>query len=537
MKFFVRSLLVLFLLYGLLFAAGDLWLERLQAPVWVAMAFAAATVLLQYAYAPRLIEWMMEIRWDDDGRALPVRNREFLQKLCTARNLKFPRIGIIDSGTPNAFTYGHLPRDARLVVTSGLLRILDPEEINAVLAHEMGHVAHWDIVVMTLAALVPLLLYQFYRFALRGSGNSGDGDPNKKIPPGVAEGAYLAYLVSEFLVLLLSRTREYFADRFSAEVTGNPDALACALVKISYGMVRADGELQHAMDDAVGQQRARLDWQHQEVCSMALLGICNLRGGRTLALSEASGAGATALLRWDLVNPWARVYQLASTHPLTALRIRALNREAETRHQPVSHPLPAGEPLRWAEFPLEALLWAAPWMGFAVLIALRAFVPKPVVFAPSLVVFTGVAWALRIWFRYYGAPRPATIRELMEDVTVSEMRPRAVRLEGTIVGFGVPGAFWCPDLVLRDSTGLVYVLYRQWIPFARLFFALSSAQQYIGQKVVVEGWFRRGFQPYLEMSSLSKGDGRPHRAYSRWIQYGAAAMVAAFGLFLFAKAH
>lgn len=531
-KLAFRSVIVLVFLYGLVFAVGNALLARQHAPVWVAMVFAAATVAVQYWYAPRIIEWLMGIQWDEDGSGLPVRNREFLLKLCADRHLKMPRIGLISSDTPNAFTFGHVPRDANVVVTTGLLKILSPEEVNAVLAHEMGHAEHWDFAVMTLAALAPLLLYQFYRFALRGNSNQQTGnDPNTKIPAGVAEGAYVAYLLSQFLVLLLSRKREYYADRFSARVTGNPDALACALVKIAYGMVKVDGEFRHAMEDATGEKRARLDWERQEAGSLALMGICNLRAGRTLALGSAGGVGAAPLMRWDLVNPWARVYELSSTHPLTALRIQALNRESEAIHQPVTHPLPAARQMQWTSFPLEVLLWAAPWICSGALLGVLEFNSRaPHGLAPALLFVTGAAWAVRTWFRYYGSAQHATIRELMEDVKVSQMRPRAVRLEGTIIGFGVPGAFWCPDLVLRDSTGMLYVLYRQSIPFARLFFALSSAERYIGRKVVIEGWFRRGLQPYVEMACLTGDDGKPRRAYSRWVQYGAAGLVAAAGV-------
>src|ERR1039458_8962696 len=130
--------------------------------------------------------------------------------------------------------------------------------------------------------------------------------------------------------------------------------------------------------------------------------------------------------------------------------------------------------------------------------------------APALLVLTGVTWILSTWLRYYGTFQPATIEKLMEDVEVSEMRPRAVRLEGTIVGFGVPGAFFCADLVLRDSTGMLFVLYKQAIPLARLMFAVTAAANYIGQKVVIEGWFRRGLRPYVEMGYLTGEDGKAH---------------------------
>jgi hypothetical protein len=102
------------------------------------------------------------------------------------------------------------------------------------------------------------------------------------------------------------------------------------------------------------------------------------------------------------------------------------------------------------------------------------------------------------------------------------MRLRPVRLKGEIVGRGVPGAFWSPDLVLRDATGMIFMLYRQTIPFARFLFAITEAEQYVGQEVEIEGWFRRGLVPYVEMRKLTGADGRPHRSYSRWVQYALA---------------
>jgi hypothetical protein len=191
----------------------------------------------------------------------------------------------------------------------------------------------------------------------------------------------------------------------------------------------------------------------------------------------------------------------------------------------------------WRTFPFEALLWAAPWvcgMAAALLFSLRLWLPAhEIVLSPSLVpalvLMTGVMWMLRTWMRYFGKFEPATIAKLMEDVQVSQMRPRAVRLEGTIAGFGVPGAFFCADLVLRDDTGMLFVLYKQTIPLARLMFALTTARGYIGQKVAIEGWFRRGLRPYIEMGRLTGEDGKPHVTWSRWVHHGVAALLAIGG--------
>ncbi len=530
MKFITRSLLILLALYGLVFAIGDAYLAEAGAPLWVALAFAIFFIGLQYAIAPWIIARLMHIRWD---RELPAANREFIERLCAQRGLKIPRIGVIESGTPNAFSFGHVPADARVVVTTGLLDVLTPEESNAVIAHEIGHVEHWDFAVMTIAALAPLILYQIYVFTRR-SGRARV----------VAYTAYLAYLVSQFIVLLLNRTREYFADHYAAQVTHAPDMLSSALIKIAYGMVKAEGEYGEAMSSASKKEKARLQRSHSLVGSLALMGISNVRSGAALALGGANPSEAAAVMRWDLVNPWARLYELNSTHPLTALRVRALNRDAVAMHQAPQYPLPADRQIHWGAFPLEAVLWAAPWVAGAVLgsafllrrwLAGHGIEPPPNAEA-ALLMFAGATWILRTWYRYHGEFQPAMIGRLIEDVEVSEMRPRAVRLEGEILGRGVPGAFWSPDLVLRDSTGMLFVLYRQSIPFARFLFAMTAAETYIGQKVTIEGWFRRGLRPYVEMSTLAGEDGSTHRAYSRWVQYAlATAAIGAGWLWLVAS--
>lgn len=526
MRFLSRSLLILLALYGLVFAVGDALLAHAGVPLWGAVAFAVACIGIQFLIGPWFVELLLDIRWDDRGARLPARNREFLERPCRERGLEMPRIGVIQSGTPNAFSFGHVPSNARVVVTTGLLEALTPEEANAVLAHELGHVEHWDFMVMTIAALAPLLLYQIYVFTRH----------NNHTRP-VAYSAYLCYWVSQFIVLSLNRTREYFADHYSAQVTRTPDALASALVKITYGMVKADGEYREALQSK--ERRAEARRAQRIAGAVAVMGISNLRSGTALVLGGADATAAAAVMRWDLVSPWARLYELSSTHPLTALRVRALNQDATAMHQAVQFPLPADRRIRWGRFPVEVLLWAAPWLSAAALGTLL-WHPEwlPVLGSgqatetakPLLLILLGVAWILRVSYRYRGRYEDAAIGSLLEDVEVSQMRPRAVRLKGEIVGRGVPGAFWSPDLILRDSTGILFVLYRQSIPLARFMFALTEAETYIGCQVEIEGWFRRGLTPYVEMANLTGEDGATHRAYSRWVQYlvAAAAVVAGF---------
>jgi heat shock protein HtpX len=549
MGFFGRSMFLLFALYGMVFAIGDVYLMHGRAPIWWAILFVVALVGIQYLLGPWLIERCFSIDWDVD--AVPAAQRAFVERMCMEHNLPPLRMGIIESGTPNAFAFGRLRKDARIVVTRGLLDVLTEDEANAVLAHEIGHVAHYDFAVMALAALAPLLLYQLYAWTNR---------VNHLRP--LAYSAYCAYWIGRFMVLMLNRTREYGADHFSACEGRAPGALASALVKIGYGMVRETSEARRLTKESKKNTAATKTLQTGR--ALALMGIASASHSDALALGTNSPEDAARVMRWDLVNPWARFYELSSTHPLTAMRLRALNREAKAQGQNVLYSLPLEERVRWEGFPIEFVFWAAPlvcgflffsweWLGRD--LRHRGIVAPPH-FMAWLLVGLGVTWAARIAFRYRGNFQRKQVVELLEDLNVSQMRPRAVEIEGEIVGHGLPGAFWSPDLVLRDETGLMFLLYRSSIPFGRLLFALRSADRMVGERVTVQGWYRRGLKPYIEMSrveaTLSKASSETgpislfgkdgargpleyekivERSYSRWIQLAASAACTAVGIF------
>lgn len=521
MRFLSRSVLILLALYGLVFALGDAYLVHLGASTWLLVAFPIGMVIFQYLIGPSMIEWLLDIGWGPTPQLLPAVNAQFVEKVCAERGVQVPRIGIIYSGTPNAFCFGHYPGDARLVVTQGLLDVLTPEETNAVLAHELGHIEHWDFVVMTLASLAPLLLYQVYVVS--------QGIKNLRA---VAYSAYLCYWVSQYVVLLLNRTREAYADHHSAQITGAPDQLASALIKIAYGMARGEGEYRQSLERGYKKDdKKEVQRQRRLAGAIGVMGISSLGAGRSLALAAANPAQAAAVMRWDVVNPWARIYELGSSHPLTAIRVRELNRDAETMHQPIHYPLPESGGRHWDGFPLEVFLWAAPVVLLAMLGAtvwapdFLAFlhIGLPPATKAILLMLASVLWMVRTLFRYHGEFEDSTIGTLIEDVEVSQMRPRAVRIKGEIVGKGVPGFFWSTDLVLRDPSGIIFLLYRQTIPLAKYFFA-PAAEKLIGEEVEVEGWFRRGLAPYVEMSCLIEKYGQRHYAYSRWVQHALAAV-------------
>jgi hypothetical protein len=325
-------------------------------------------------------------------------------------------------------------------------------------------------------------------------------------------------------------------------------------------MVKFEGEYRESKKSGVADRvkEGQRTWELGKTVS--LMGIASVSGQGAYALGMANPEQATAVMRWDLINPWAGFYELNSTHPLTAKRIQQLNRVARDEHQVTPYPMPESGRVNYARFAVELFFWALPLAAGAAIIVLGYFrhelreagVALPSNLFPMLFLVLGLGWGARIMFRYQGAYKQEQVATLLEDMDVSQMRPRAVELRGEIVGNGVPGIFWSPDLVLRDETGLMFLLYRSSIPFGRLWFGVTDASRFIGEQAVVKGWYRRGLRPYVELAEISatvtkarpgggmttlfgnKNSDEPlvyeqltQRSWSRWIQLAGAAAVTA----------
>jgi heat shock protein HtpX len=141
---------------------------------------------------------------------------------------------------PNAFAMGRSPSTATVCATTGIMQVLEPHELEAVMAHELTHVKNRDVMIMTIAsffASIAAMIVQF-GFFFGGGGGMSDGDDDNPSFLVVLLVSFVVYILSFFLMLALSRYREFSADRGSALITGRPSALASALMKISSGMER-----------------------------------------------------------------------------------------------------------------------------------------------------------------------------------------------------------------------------------------------------------------------------------------------------------
>lgn len=160
-----------------------------------------------------------------------------IDRLCALADMPKPRVGIADTDLPNAFATGRSPNRSAVVVTTGILRRLTAEELEGVLAHELSHVAHRDVLVMTVASSAGILASMLTRGAQYGAiFGGGRRDSNTGGVPVwlvVLVVSLVTYAVSFVLLKLLSRYRELSADRAGAYLTMNPQALASALQKIT----------------------------------------------------------------------------------------------------------------------------------------------------------------------------------------------------------------------------------------------------------------------------------------------------------------
>lgn len=234
--------LTLILIFGMLFVLLVVVSTLLQwymagsfIPFWiqilVIVILTLLFVLLQWAISPSIIRWSSRLRYLNPGENPFLENT--VKELCQKSGVPMPRLAVSPDRSPNAFVFGRSKTSATLAVHVGLLEQLNKDEITGVLAHEVGHIKHNDMAIMTIVSVVPILAYMLARSVLFGG--RGRRDSGAALLAAAAIG-FVVYVVSQLMILRLSRQREFYADAFSAVATNNPHGLSSALAKITYGL-------------------------------------------------------------------------------------------------------------------------------------------------------------------------------------------------------------------------------------------------------------------------------------------------------------
>lgn len=559
---YVRSLAVMTFLWGLVFIVGMVLiavatfaLEGQIPPgseytiILIPVIFAFFFVGIQFLLSP----WFMDftIGWVYDATKyqvdqLPPHIRTYLHQQMELHNFSLKWVAIIHDNNPNAFTYGHTKKRARMALTEGITNYLTEEEQIAVVAHECGHIIHRDFIWMTIASAIPLLLYSFYqglwtyaRISSFRSGSREDADKLGAVAIVAAIGAFIAYWISHYVVMFLSRVREYYADRFSAESTGQPGALSRALVKIAYGMVKEDAVNSERIENKnlSPAERKQASKKAAFTTGMRALGVFDVASAKNLALSSYGrgfGLDNEAVARaaqWDLSNPWGRFLELSSTHPLPAKRIIELNHMQEDRGMTPEFPemgkIKLPESL-WDEFLIDLFLAYLAPMLFFVLPVLLGVMAAYVNVDPSIGIGSGLIIAALVWKLRRREKYPkvrlsdpiVTVTHCLTDHTknsyyeASPLRGKGAVFEGKVVGRGVPGFFLSEDLVIQDETGIITLDYSPLLGFMSWFFALFRAPNLRGMRVRAYGWYHRRPAPVLSVWKIVTEDGKTF--HNRW---------------------
>ncbi|MEU2264380.1 zinc metalloprotease HtpX [Streptomyces sp. NPDC019645] len=226
---FLIGLLYVVLVGVLLAVLRDSWL--------LVLVIAGSLFIAQFWFSDRIAAYSMGAREVTPEQAPELHGA--VDRVCALADMPKPRVAVADSDVPNAFATGRNEKTALVCATTGLLRRLEPEELEGVIAHELSHVAHRDVVVMTVASFLGVLAGMMARVWLYSGLGRSSRDSNTAIAVLVIPlVSAVVYVISFLLTRLLSRYRELSADRAAALLTGRPSALASALTKVTGQMAR-----------------------------------------------------------------------------------------------------------------------------------------------------------------------------------------------------------------------------------------------------------------------------------------------------------
>lgn len=545
-KTLLASIVTIWFLAGFVFAtvAGvAIASQAVELPVALGIGVAVTMLwsLIVWLISPVIMDlvqsWIYKARnisIEELGRERPA-VATFVSEVCRRHNIKVPRLKLIEDQTPQAYCYGSYANNARLVVTRGILHYLDDEEVKAVYGHELGHIVHRDFIVMTVAATLLQILWNMYVVCknVRGKNNS-------RPLILVALVALAFFWVGQFMLLFLSRTREYYADQFSAAETGNPNSLSLALIKIAYGITSqtptpfsqkllggtralgisdpksasGTGFAYRAMSGSVAAQNPVYGGGAQAAAAAAEMPV-TLDGVRRIE----------KVMLFDLYNPWATVSELGSTHPLTGKRIRALGEQATAKGKPALLSFEridaSGQALdmgrMYSTFFFEVAIYFMPHiLGALFLMAGIGFTAtgNSELGAASfgMVIFgVGLGMTIKGFYRFgsLGDPAPTTVIELMSDPYASPLKGRPVRVQGTVIGRLDAGSRISEDVMIEDPTGgLMAINYESPFGFfGNWWFGVRRVGKLIQQRVQVTGWFRRSVSQQIDLKRMQTESG------------------------------
>lgn len=426
-----------------------------------------------------------------------------IEEICTKYQITLPKLGLINDKNPSAFTYGSGKRNWRIIISQWILDFLNDDEVAAVFAHELGHIKNNDFIIMTVASTSLQLIYQIYRYLIKVK-ETGKKKWWAKV---VALIAYIAYIIWQYILLYLSRTREYYADKFAAEHT-DANTLSSALIKIAMGILATPEK-------------------NDLIKSTQHMNIANVKVSENIGLSyyNATQNNNQQLLYnamlYDIKNPRAQLFEFNSTHPLSGKRIKALMTYTSTPmfdFTMIESSIQIDKSKMWNNFFLELIIFYLPYIAIVATIIWLGYYEVPSnVIVPAIIVAFALWLLINNIYKYNKSDFiQSTIAECMWDIYASPMRWKYIELQWKVIGQGIPWYIFSEDMMIQDKTGIIYMDYQSPIPLVwNLIFALKKLKKFIDQDIVANWRFFRT-QSSLFTPSVITCNNEKTKSYQQW---------------------
>ncbi|OZH53041.1 hypothetical protein AFK68_20345 [Hydrocoleum sp. CS-953] len=479
---------------------------------------------------------------------------KLLRTFCKKQKIRGITLKVLPIDVPIAFSYGCLPRFFRIVVSQGLLDNLAEDEIATIYAREISHIKTGDFRLMSMANLMLQIPYTIYWQLTFWADRSLDFI-NHQLPdflPGFIK-SFLHILVSVFRIfaaiistlsyglywllklpiLWLSRRRVYYSDRQACNLTGNPNGLTRALIKITIGMA----------DDVKNQGKIRNLLESFEILMPVGINQAITTG------SVISSSSFESIFNWDIFNPYRRWLEVNNSHPAlgdrlkilglyanfwkleTELKLGNINADVTTKNKLNGTPkenINTPQNLDWQKL----LLQGAPFfgiligLGFAIFFWFIGLVSSAVglwrldwlfgdisILVSSLTMGFSIGILIRI-NQFFPDIKPTklwqnpNLLELLTDPEALPLDSQAIQFKGQLLGKSGMMNWLGQDLILQTTRGLVRLHYSDQLgPIGNLWPKINRPSDLVGKSITVTGWWRRGATPWIDINTIQTENG------------------------------
>lgn len=362
---------------------------------------------------------------------------------------------------------------------------------------------------MTVIQVIPLILYHMY-YTDR---NHRNGSPDDDYATIIGDITYLLYVFCNFFVFIFSRSREYHADKFAVEATKNPNALASSLVKIGCGLT----DYYNNTEDISEFEKLLKNSKSNLISLAPSFGIFDVNTLKTLVVTsyddgKFSMENIKKVARWELWNPWSKLYEFKSSHPLFSKRINAICKYCKKYGQEEFVSFDERQPESYVDdFILELLIKLLPVITFCLLLFIGIYFASSI---NNFMLFIGIsiiifALSLLVPFKHTYRNRDFkeySVKDLIGEVKVSGITSIPCIVKGEIVARSNLFFYFSDDFVIKDGMGIMYLDYGQSLWSTKSLFNLLKGKKYINQEVIIKGWYRRSPVPYIEIYNLTTND-------------------------------